>query len=78
MVYVTRVTKKGQTSIPQEFREEAGIEGGDEVVWVREGHGFRMEPKNLIKHPVQELKKLSIKTKKSALQLKKEAEEEFW
>lgn len=29
----TRVTDKGQTTIPQELREKYGIRPGDEVVW---------------------------------------------
>lgn len=29
----SRVTERGQTTIPQELREKYGIEPGDEVVW---------------------------------------------
>lgn len=29
----TRITRKGQTTIPQQLREEYGLEPGDEVVW---------------------------------------------
>lgn len=29
----SRVTDKGQTTIPKEFREKYGIEPGDTVVW---------------------------------------------
>jgi len=29
----TRITRKGQTTIPQELREEYGLEPGDTVVW---------------------------------------------
>lgn len=29
----TRVTRKGQVTIPKQFREEFGLEPGDEVVW---------------------------------------------
>ncbi len=78
MVYVTKVTKKGQTSIPQDFREELGIEEGDEVVWYKEGHWLRMEAKKSIKNPLEVLSKLRIKGKKTALQLTQEAEQEFW
>lgn len=33
MPETTRVTEKGQATIPQEVRESLGIEPGDEVVW---------------------------------------------
>lgn len=29
----TRITRKGQVTIPKEFREEYGLEPGDEVIW---------------------------------------------
>jgi AbrB family looped-hinge helix DNA binding protein len=34
MSEATRVTDKGQTTIPKEIREKHGIEPGDEVVWI--------------------------------------------
>ncbi len=78
MVYVTKVTKKGQTSIPQDFREEFGIEEGDQVEWYKEGHRMVVEPKRLVKNPLEELKKLRFKSKKSSVELAQEAEDEFW
>lgn len=33
MSETTRVTDKGQTTIPKHLREKYGIESGDEVVW---------------------------------------------
>ena len=30
---ITRVTRKGQVTIPKELREEYGLEEGDEVRW---------------------------------------------
>jgi AbrB family looped-hinge helix DNA binding protein len=30
----TRVTEKGQATIPKELREKYGLEPGDEVVWM--------------------------------------------
>lgn len=33
MSKTTKVTDKGQTTIPKEVREKFGIEPGDEVVW---------------------------------------------
>jgi AbrB family looped-hinge helix DNA binding protein len=34
MSETTRVSDKGQTTIPKEIREKHGIEPGDEVVWI--------------------------------------------
>lgn len=36
----TRVTEKGQATIPKEFREKYDIEPGDEVVWLDTDDGI--------------------------------------
>lgn len=41
---VTRVTRKGQTTIPAEFRRELGICEGDRLAWVREGDHLVVKP----------------------------------
>ena len=33
MSETTRITRKGQTTIPQALREKYGLEPGDEVIW---------------------------------------------
>ncbi|MEF8820034.1 MAG: AbrB/MazE/SpoVT family DNA-binding domain-containing protein [Haloferacaceae archaeon] len=38
----TRVTRKGQTTIPKRLREKYDIEPGDEVVWVEDEDGIRL------------------------------------
>lgn len=38
----TRITRKGQVTIPKELREEFGLEEGDEVVWQKTDHGIRI------------------------------------
>lgn len=38
----TRVTDKGQTTIPKALREKYGIEPGDEVVWIEDEDGIRL------------------------------------
>lgn len=38
----SRVTDKGQTTIPKEFREKYGIDPGDEVIWIDAGDGLRV------------------------------------
>jgi AbrB family looped-hinge helix DNA binding protein len=41
---VTRVTDKGQTTIPKALREKYGIEPGDEVVWSEDESGIHVAP----------------------------------
>jgi AbrB family looped-hinge helix DNA binding protein len=41
---VTRVTRKGQITIPVEFRRELGINEGDRIAWVREGNRLVLKP----------------------------------
>lgn len=36
----TRITRKGQTTIPQELREKYGFEPGDTVVWEETDDGI--------------------------------------
>lgn len=36
----TRVTEKGQTTIPKPLREKYGLDPGDEVVWIDTGEGI--------------------------------------
>lgn len=43
MSETTKVTDKGQTTIPQELREKYGIEPGDEVEWVETDDGLTLK-----------------------------------
>lgn len=36
----TRVTEKGQTTIPKPLREKYGLDPGDEVVWIDTDEGI--------------------------------------
>ncbi|CCQ32975.1 transcriptional regulator AbrB family protein [Halorhabdus tiamatea SARL4B] len=38
----TRITRKGQVTIPKEFRDEFGLEEGDEVRWEKAEDGIRV------------------------------------
>jgi AbrB family looped-hinge helix DNA binding protein len=38
----SRVTDKGQTTIPKEYREKYGIKPGDEVIWIDTDDGLRL------------------------------------
>jgi AbrB family looped-hinge helix DNA binding protein len=43
MSETTKVTEKGQTTIPQELREKYGIEPGDQVEWVETDNGMMLK-----------------------------------
>ncbi len=43
-VYFSRVTKKGQTTIPSVFRKKFGIEEGDRVTFEETGEGLVLKP----------------------------------
>lgn len=38
----TRITRKGQVTIPKEFREEFGLDEGDELRWEKTEDGLRV------------------------------------
>ncbi|HKL28414.1 MAG TPA: AbrB/MazE/SpoVT family DNA-binding domain-containing protein [Natrialbaceae archaeon] len=38
----TRITRKGQVTIPKELREEFGLEAGDELRWEKTEDGIRV------------------------------------
>ena len=40
---MSRVTKKGQVTIPKDVRDDLGIRPGDEVEFVRTEEGYRIE-----------------------------------
>lgn len=40
MSETTRITRKGQTTIPQELRKKYGLEPGDTVVWEETDDGI--------------------------------------
>jgi AbrB family looped-hinge helix DNA binding protein len=42
----TRITRKGQVTIPKEFREEFGLEPGDEVIWQSSEEGIVVRKAN--------------------------------
>jgi AbrB family looped-hinge helix DNA binding protein len=45
MAEATRITRKGQTTIPQELRKKHGIEPGDTVVWEETDDGIVVRKK---------------------------------
>jgi AbrB family looped-hinge helix DNA binding protein len=42
MTETTKVTEKGQTTIPRDLREKYGIEPGDNVEWVETDEGVML------------------------------------
>jgi AbrB family looped-hinge helix DNA binding protein len=38
----TRITRKGQVTIPKDLREEFGLEEGDEIRWEKTEDGIRV------------------------------------
>lgn len=38
----TRITRKGQVTIPKELREEFGLEEGDELLWQKTEDGIKV------------------------------------
>lgn len=49
---MTRVTSKGQVTIPKEVRDELGIRPGDEIEFVQTENGYRIE-KELDENPFE-------------------------
>ena len=39
----TKVTSKGQVTIPKDVRERLGLRPGDEIEFVEDGRGFRVQ-----------------------------------
>jgi AbrB family looped-hinge helix DNA binding protein len=39
---ITRITRKGQVTIPKDLRDEFGLEEGDEVQWEKAEDGIRV------------------------------------
>lgn len=77
-MYITKLTEKCQTTVPIELREQLGLEAGDEIIWFKEGHRLVVEAKRVVKNPLAALKKMRFNSKKSALELTQEVENEFY
>ena len=39
---ITRITRKGQVTIPKPLSEEFGLEEGDKIYWEKTGDGIRV------------------------------------
>ncbi|OIO26222.1 hypothetical protein AUJ14_02380 [Candidatus Micrarchaeota archaeon CG1_02_55_22] len=77
-MYITNVTRKGQTTIPAELRAAFGIQSEDRVEWTVEEGRLVLKPRKRVKDPLAELAKLRFKASKTAVELCKTAEDDFW
>lgn len=55
--YVSKVTAKGQVTIPKEIRDRLGLERGEYVVWEPRGEGVVMERATV--SPAEEFEELA-------------------
>lgn len=69
------VDKKGRLHIPMDLRKKAGIK--DQVIVEKEKNLLIVRPVSKIKDPVEFLASISIKTKKTPLEMKRESEKVF-
>ncbi len=44
MERISKVTSKGQVTVPRDIRELLGIKGGDQLVFVADRRGVRLRP----------------------------------
>lgn len=70
------VDKKGRIHVPRELREEVGIT--DQIIMVQQDHELIIKPLSKIEDPLKFLLSINIKTKKTPLEMKREAEGVFF
>lgn len=44
MKRVARITSKGQVTVPHEIRQALGVRPGDQLLFEKDSHGFRVRP----------------------------------
>ena len=76
-MYLTKLTSKNQTTIPEQIRKFLGIEPGDKVEWVIEGDRVILRAKKRYENPLEIIRTLQIDTKKDIKMLRKESEAEI-
>ena len=70
MLYESRITRQGQTTIPKHLREKYGLGEGDEVTYIDLGGQIILLPKP--RDPIEALKKIKVETEKTVFEIKKE------
>jgi len=68
MLYDSKVTRQGQTTIPKSIREKYGIEEGDEITYVDLGDHVVLMPKP--RDPIEALKRLRVEDEASVHEIK--------
>jgi AbrB family looped-hinge helix DNA binding protein len=58
LLYDSKVTRQGQTTIPKDIRDKYGIVEGDEVTYIDLGDHIVLMPKP--RNPIEALKKLQV------------------
>jgi len=46
---ISKITERGQVTIPQEFREELRLKGGEKILFIRENGSLILKPMKNIK-----------------------------
>ena len=72
---MVNLDNKGRILLPKELREE--LELGNQVLLEKKGKELIIKPLKKIEDPLEFLCSINIKTKKTPLEMKREAEEMF-
>ena len=84
MIDVSRVTSKGQITIPVEMRKKLGIKEGDKVVFIEKDGYLVLSNSNRVAFEefqaamAGEAEKAGIKTEQDVINLVKEVRREIW
>ncbi len=73
--YLCKVDKKGRIQLPLEVREAVGVYG--QVLVEKEKNSLHLKPLPKLDDPIQFLSSLNVKTKKTPVEMKREAEGVF-
>ncbi|OGD44764.1 hypothetical protein A3K69_01465 [Candidatus Bathyarchaeota archaeon RBG_16_57_9] len=71
MLYGSRITRQGQTTIPKDLREKYGLQEGDEVTYIDLGDQIILLPRP--RDPIEALKRILVDMEKTVAEIKVEA-----
>ena len=71
MLYDSKVTRQGQTTIPKDIRDKYGIDEGDEITYVDLGDHIVILPKP--RDPMEALRRLQVVDETSVHEIKEAA-----
>jgi len=56
-IEISKITERGQVTIPQEFREELNLKGGEKIVFMKENGSLLLKPmKNIKAYKIEDLR----------------------